>query len=126
MKLYQELLMDHYQHPRNKGRIKNPDFSTADYNPSCGDSIAFEGTIKNNCLVEVAFTGKGCVISQATASLLSEWATGKTLTEVTALTADDVQKMIGMELGPMRLRCALLPLQVLQQGIRTARPECRA
>lgn len=117
MKLYQELLMDHYQNPRNKGRLENPDFSTVEYNPSCGDSVAFEGHIKNNCLTAVAFTGKGCVISQATASLLSEWAKNKTLDEIIKLTADDLQAMIGMQLGPMRLRCALLPLQVLQQGV---------
>lgn len=118
MKLYQQLLMDHYQHPRNKGHLKNPDFTTEDYNPSCGDSCAFEGIIKNNCLVDVAFTGKGCVISQATASLLTEWALGKTVTEIMTLDAEGVQQMIGMPLGPMRLRCALLPLQVLQAGIK--------
>lgn len=118
MKLYQELLMDHYKHPRNNGHLKNPSFVTADYNPSCGDSITFEGIVQNNILNTVAFTGKGCVISQASASLLSEWARGKTTAEILDFTTENMQKLVGMELGPMRLRCALLPLHVLQNGIK--------
>lgn len=126
MQLYKELLMDHYKHPRNYGTLDNPDFSLQEYNPSCGDSVSFQGNIKNNTLLEVRFSGKGCVISQATASLLSEYSKGKPIDEILALTKDNVLHLIHMELGPTRLKCALLPLQALQEGIIHYKEKLRA
>jgi len=116
--IYQAILLDHYRNPRNRGELEKPDFSSGGDNPSCGDSIAFQGRVKDGKLVAVAFTGSGCVISQATASLLAEYVLNKKLVEIVVLDKDFVLSMIGMQqLGPIRIKCALLSLQALQKGI---------
>jgi len=115
--LYQELLMDHYRHPRNRGTINNSDFTSVQHNPSCGDSVKFMGCIHKNKVTSLAFNGAGCVISQATASLLSEKTLNITVNDILVLDKDFVLRMIGMQLGPIRLKCALLPLQALQEGL---------
>ena len=117
MKIYHDLLTDHYRNPRNKGHLKKPDFSSAQFNPSCGDSVIFEGTIRNGRIATVAFDGAGCVISQAAASLLSEVVIGKTVGEILKLDTAFMKELVGIPLGPVRLKCALLPLQALHDGI---------
>jgi len=109
--------MDHFKNPRNRGKLENPDFAVDQYNPSCGDSISVEGIIQDGILIKLAFTGKGCVISQASASLLSEFCIGRPIDEILALGAEDITKLIGMQLGPTRIKCALLSLIALQGGI---------
>lgn len=118
MNLYQEILMDHYRNPRNNGVLANGDFCAEQRNSSCGDEVVFMGNIANNILVDVTFHGKGCVISQATASLLSEKVKGMSLDDIIALDNDDLLAMLSMQLGPVRLLCALLSLMALQKGIR--------
>ncbi len=116
--MYQEALLEHYKYPYNKCKLDQAaSFATELHNPSCGDSISMEGIIVDDKLTKLCFQGKGCVISQATASMLIEDNEGKTITELLALNSEDVIKLIGMDLGPVRLKCALLPLQVLQSGI---------
>ena len=115
--LYQEILMDHYRYPRNGGTLDKPDFLTDSVNPSCGDSVTFCGTISLGTLKEVKFQGKGCVISQAAASLLTERVKNSKLVDIRALDVHTMQLLLGMQLGPTRLRCALLPLEALQKGI---------
>jgi nitrogen fixation NifU-like protein len=117
MNLYQKRLMDHYHHPHNRGQLPNPDFSIEEYNPSCGDLISMQGRIENNRVSNIHFDGKGCIISQASASLLTQECNGKNLTDILALTTHDVETWIGTSLGPLRLKCALMPLQALQAGI---------
>lgn len=117
MDLYQAELMDHYRHPRNQGALEVPDFSSGSCNPSCGDSVQFTGHIKNGVVVAVLFQGKGCVISQAAASMLTQSVLDKTMQEIMALNADSMLKLVGIALGPMRIKCALLPLEALQKGI---------
>lgn len=114
---YQEELLDHYKNPRNKEPLADADFSVGDENPSCGDKIAIQGSVEGDVITKLAFSGSGCVISQAAASKLTELCIGKTLSEVLALTKDDMIKLVGIPLGPVRLKCALLALQVLQKGI---------
>jgi nitrogen fixation protein NifU and related proteins len=118
LNLYQEILMDHYRNPRNNGVIDVADFSAEQRNSSCGDEVLCTGLINDNTLDNVLFKGKGCVISQATASLLSEYAKHKPLNALLELDKDDIVAMIGMPLGPVRLQCGLLPLMALQNGIR--------
>lgn len=115
--LYQEILMDHYKHPRNRITLDHPDFSSMSHNPSCGDSVQFEGMIRNGIIEKLAFQGVGCVISQAMASILSEKLTGKTATEIQSLEKDYVLVILGMQMGPTRLKCALLPLQAIQSAV---------
>jgi nitrogen fixation NifU-like protein len=111
--------MDHYRCPRNRGTLDNADFKSGLYNPSCGDKVAMEGYIQENVLTKVVFEGTGCVISQATASLLTELVIGKSLDDIKTLNKDFIQDQLGIELGPIRIKCALLPLQALQEGIDT-------
>lgn len=115
--MYHELLMDHYRHPRHAGHLDHPDFSSGQVNPSCGDSVKFEGMIEHDTITDIAFSGSGCVISQATSSMVSEYVLGKTIDEVLALHKEDIVRLIGVQLGPIRLKCALLALQALHQGL---------
>ena len=116
-KIYQEEILEHFKQPKNKKTIDNPDFSSGKYNPSCGDSIAITGKITNDTITELGFNGSGCVISQATASMLTQLCVGKTPQEVLALGKEDIQAMLGMQLGPTRIKCAILSLQALQDGL---------
>lgn len=121
LNLYQEILMDHYRNPRNNGVLAQCDFHAEQRNSSCGDEVVLMGIIADNILTDVTFQGKGCVISQATASLLSEQVKNKTLDEILALDKDDLTAMLKMQLGPVRLLCALLSLTALQNGVKYAR-----
>ncbi len=117
MDLYQQTLMDHYRYPRNRGTLDNADFKSGLYNPSCGDKVAMEGCVQERILTKAVFEGNGCVISQATASLLTEALVGKSIEDIVALDNQFLHTMLGTELGPIRFKCALLPLQALQEGI---------
>ncbi len=110
--------MDHYRNPRHRGTLNNPDFDTGQFNPSCGDAVGMQGIIKDDNLVEVAFEGKGCVISQAAASMLCQFALNRSTEELVSLSADDILDLIKIPLGPTRLKCALLALYALKQGIK--------
>ena len=118
-RIYRQELLDHYKHPRNKKEIANPTFSTTINNPACGDKVAMQGIIENGTIADLGFAGSGCVISQAAASMLTEACIGKNVNDVLAMTKDDIIKLIGIPLGPSRLRCALISLEVLQQGLKT-------
>jgi nitrogen fixation NifU-like protein len=115
--LYRELILDHYKNPRHKGTLDPHDFSFEDENPLCGDKIRIDVRLDENRRVkDAAFSGRGCAISQASASLLTEAIMGKSIDDVKALTKDDILEMLGIELGPVRLKCALLSLKVLKAG----------
>jgi nitrogen fixation protein NifU and related proteins len=116
--LYRENILDHYQNPRNYGTLDDPDFSYEDDNPLCGDVIRIDVKVNDeNRITQVGFSGEGCAISQATASMLTEEILGKTLDEVKHLSKEDVLDMLGIQLGPVRLKCALLSLKVLKAGV---------
>jgi nitrogen fixation protein NifU and related proteins len=115
--LYREVILDHYKNPRNQGTLDPNDFSYEDENPLCGDKLRIDVRLDENQRVkEVGFTGRGCAISQASASMLTETIMGKTLDEVKQIGKDDILQMLGIELGPVRLKCALLSLKVLKAG----------
>ncbi len=115
--LYHERLLDYFHHPRKKGTLENPDFSTGVHNPSCGDSIVVQGIISQEVLVTCRFQAQGCVISSAAASLLVELAEGKPVEEILGYTSETMLGLVGLSLGPTRIRCALLVLEALQGGI---------
>ena len=115
--LYQDILLDHYKNPRNSGRLEKADLESSAHNPSCGDSVSLQALVNNNLIIRAAFTGTGCVISQATASLTTVFITGKNITEVEKITAQDILTLLGIELGPMRARCALLSLEALREAV---------
>lgn len=117
-KLAQEILLEHYKYPKNFKILENPDMKSGAFNPSCGDSVAFQAKIIDAKIELLTFQGSGCVISQATASILTVYATGKTIAELELLNAQKIMTLIGIELGPMRARCALLSLEALLSGIK--------
>jgi len=116
--LYRELIIDRYKNPHFRGSLEPHDISFEDDNPLCGDHIRIDLRINGDERVsEVAFDGHGCAISQATADLLAESILGKTLDEVKQINKQDILDMLGIELGPVRLKCALLSLKVLKAGV---------
>ena len=126
--MYKEELMDHFRYPRNKKKLEKPDFTKEEKNVSCGDQVCVQGKIETDAsgvqrIADLGFSGSGCVISLAAASMLTEKCIGKTVDEVLAVTKDDMVKMLGLQLGPVRLRCALLCLQALQNGLQEFRQE---
>jgi len=115
--LYRENILDHYQNPRNYGTLDAPDISYQDDNPLCGDVIRLDLQLDDQQQIkQVRFSGQGCAISQASASMLTEEILGKTLDEVKQISKDDILDMLGIQLGPVRLKCALLSLKVLKAG----------
>lgn len=115
--LYREHILDHYQNPRNYGEIDDPDVSHEEYNPLCGDRLILELKYEDDHVAEVKFHGEGCAISQASASMLTELIAGKSIDEVKALTKDDVLGMLGIPVGPVRMKCALLSLKAVKAGV---------
>lgn len=116
--LYRELIIDRYKNPQYRGSLDPHDISFEDDNPLCGDHIRIELRVNGGGRVsEAVFEGHGCAISQASADLLMETVIGKPLEEVKALTKEDILDLLGIELGPVRLKCALLSLKVLKAGV---------
>lgn len=114
--LYRELILEHYQHPHNHGTLPDADVSFEDSNPLCGDRIRIDLKIKDGIVTDVKFTGKGCAISQASASMLTDEIKGKSLEEIRRIDKQVVLDLLGIPLGPTRLKCALLPLKVIKAG----------
>ena len=114
--LYREEILDHYKHPRRKGHLENPDIHYHDHNPFCGDELTIELNVKDGIVVDAAFDGRGCSISQAAASMLMEEIVGKSLDEIKAYNKETILDLLGIEIGPVRLKCALLSLKVLKAG----------
>ena len=116
--LYREVIIDRYKNPQMQGSLDPHDFTYEDDNPLCGDRIRIDIRVDGNGIVsEAAFSGEGCAISQASADLLLESIIGKPLPDVKMLSKEDILEMLGIQLGPVRLKCALLSLKVLKAGV---------
>lgn len=116
--LYREIIIDRYKNPVHKGSLEPHDIAFEDDNPLCGDFIRIELRISEEEIIEEAvFGGHGCAISQASADLLLDEIIGKSVDEVKELSKEDILDLLGIELGPVRLKCALLSLKVLKAGI---------
>lgn len=116
--LYREQIIERYKSPQYRGHLEPHDIYFEDDNPLCGDHIEITIRLNSNDVVtEAAFDGKGCAISQASADLLIEAVHGKSLNDVKALNKEDVLDLLGIDLGPVRLKCALLSLKVLKAGV---------
>ena len=115
---YREEILEHYTRPHNYGRLENPDITHEEHNPLCGDQVRFDLQLDGDghTVKDVRFSGVGCAISKASASMLSDLILGKTLDEIKGLTSEDVLDELGIDLGPVRLKCALLPLKVVKVG----------
>jgi len=116
--LYREEIVDRYKNPRFQGLLNPNDYSYQDDNPVCGDHIQIDLRVdESEIVIEALFSGEGCSISQASADMLMEKVTGMKLNDVRALAKQDVLDLLGIELGPVRLKCALLSLKVLKGGV---------
>lgn len=132
--LYQEILLDHYAHPRNRGRLEPADIVVEGANPSCGDEVSVYARVEDGVIREIRFEGRGCTISQASASMMTERVKGKTLEEAKTLierfkgmmqgdpadegTLGDLVALQGVRRFPVRVKCATLAWVALQQGVR--------
>ncbi|GIK09568.1 MAG: iron-sulfur cluster scaffold-like protein [Anaerolineaceae bacterium] len=116
--LYREVIIEHYKNPSYRGRLYPHDISFADSNPLCGDHIQIDLRVDaDGTITEARFDGHGCAISQASADLLMESIIGKSVEDVKRLNKQDILDMLGIDLGPVRLKCALLSLKVLKAGV---------
>lgn len=115
--LMMDYLIDHYKNPHNYGEINEPEYSFEDGNPSCGDQIKITLNTNNGVIEDIKFKGKGCIISQAAASILTDMVKGKKVEEATKLTKEEMLENLLIPIGPMRLKCALLGLKVLKRAI---------
>jgi nitrogen fixation NifU-like protein len=116
--MYRQQILDHYKNPRNYGELEDPAFSHVGENPSCGDTLRIDVNLADDgeTIEHVRFSGDGCAISQASASMLTERLRGMTLDEVAELDTDDVVEMLGVDISPMRIKCAVLAEKVVQDG----------
>lgn len=116
--MYRQQILDHYKNPRNYGEIEEPTFTHVGENPMCGDEIRMDVVLDDDeeTIERVAFRGDGCAISQASASMLSEKLAGMTVEELDAMDRDDVTEMLGVDISPMRVKCAVLAEKVAQDG----------
>ncbi|MCC6179512.1 MAG: SUF system NifU family Fe-S cluster assembly protein [Chloroflexi bacterium] len=134
--LYKETILDHYQHPRNKGQLDEPDLATRGHNPLCGDEVLLSVKMgKGDTIADIAFTGRGCSISQASASMMTDSVKGRDLASALALAEgvkemmagsgstdgvqayDDLESLQGVKRFPVRVKCALLPWTALSEVI---------
>jgi len=117
MDMYREIILDHYKHPRNAGHLPHATAAAHAYNATCGDKITMEIKIDNNKISDIRFSGTGCAISQASASMLTEKVKGMKITDVKNLKTDDIMNMLETTLTPSRVKCATLPLEVLTKAL---------
>ena len=119
--LYRDEILEHYREPHNFGTLEAPDAVYEGHNPLCGDRITLmlalgeDGTVR-----DVAFNGRGCAISQASASLLTDQIKGRPVSDLEGLTKQDILDLLGIEISPARLKCALLSLDTLQHALRAS------
>ncbi|OIO13206.1 SUF system NifU family Fe-S cluster assembly protein [Candidatus Gottesmanbacteria bacterium CG23_combo_of_CG06-09_8_20_14_all_37_19] len=133
--IYREVILDHYKNPRNFGKMQKANASYEEHNPLCGDKIIIQVKLnkndpglsnlsnksafirQNRTISDIRFSGEGCAISVASASMLTEFVTGKSIKDVAKITTKDILNMLGIKLTPTRLKCALLPLEILQKTL---------
>ncbi len=116
--LYKENIMDHYQHPRNKLKLERYTCSHREFNPLCGDEITIFVSIKKEAIDNISFQGNGCAISQAAASMLTDFIKEKSIEEIKRLGPWDVFNLLGIRISHTRSKCALLCLKAVQSGLR--------
>lgn len=116
--MYKEIILDYYRNPRNRGTIENPDSKSRDSNPLCGDVVEMQMKFSGGKVSDIKFSGDGCAISQASASMLTELVIGKTTDEVRKIDKALLIENLGSpNLGAVRIKCALLPLKVMKTAL---------
>lgn len=115
--IYQAIILDHYRNPRCHGTLDHPTHHAKGLNASCGDKLQMDIVVKNDMIEDMRFSGVGCAISQASASLLSEAMTGKPVAEALALEPKEALALLGVTLSPSRIKCGLLALETLKKAL---------
>jgi nitrogen fixation NifU-like protein len=115
--LYRDYILEHYRRPHNFGTLDEPSASIEGSNPLCGDRITLQIHVADGAVDQIAFTGRGCAISQASASLLTDEVKGKPLADVAGFGADELLELLGIEISPARLKCAMLSHETLQKAL---------
>ncbi len=115
MDLYREEILEHWKSPQNFGKLSGADLVVEQINPLCGDAVTFYFKIRNKKIINVSFEGKGCAISIASASILSEEIKGKQVSAISKITGEDVIKLLGTQLTAARLKCAFLSLEAIRK-----------
>jgi nitrogen fixation protein NifU and related proteins len=113
---YRDYILDHYRNPRNFGTLERSDAEAEDLNPLCGDQIRMQLRLDDGVVEDVRFSGRGCAISQASASMLTEMVKGMKLADVAKLSKDAVLENVGIGISPTRMKCAMLGLRVLKSA----------
>jgi nitrogen fixation protein NifU and related proteins len=116
--MYREHILEHYKSPQNYGALDDPQITYREDNPLCGDDIEIQIALDGDKVSDIRFRGQGCAISQASASLLTEEVKGKTLDQLKAMDKDKVLELLAIPISPVRLKCALLSLSVIQGGVK--------
>ncbi len=117
MDLYREEILDHYKHPHHFGHVDRADLCFHDSNPFCGDEITLELQVEGDKVVDAACPGHGCAISRASASMMTDEIIGKSLEELRGWQKDQVLDLLGIEVGPVRMKCALLAFKALKGAV---------
>ncbi len=112
-----EILLDHYRNPHNHGQIDDASEKLIEFNPVCGDTVQLTIKIDNDVVSDIKFIGRGCSVSQGSASMLTDKVKGMKIEEIKKINEDDILRMLGLKLGPSREKCALLSLNALQKCI---------
>ena len=115
--IYKENILEHYKHPHNQRKMQNCTHQHLGFNPLCGDRILFFVKVKEERIEDASFIGSGCAISQAATSILSDKIKGKTLSDIQALTKEDIYSWLGIPIGPVRMKCALLGVVTLKEAL---------
>ncbi len=115
--IYRENILDHFKSPRNFGTLENPDLKHRELNPVCGDQIEIQANVKEGKIEKIKFNGKGCAISQSSASMLTEKAKSMSLEKAKKITKEEIVEMLGIPISPTRLKCAILSLDTLKNAI---------
>lgn len=115
--LYREIILEEYKHPKNKGKLENATCSCGKKNPTCGDEITVDLLLSDGKISDVAFDGVGCAISQASASLFTEHIKGMTVAEVEKMDEQEILKLLGIDLNPMRMKCAVLVMRAVSGAL---------
>ncbi len=115
--IYRENILDHYKHPRNFGVTEGASATHKEINHACGDEIRVFVHINNNKITDITFTGKGCAISIASASMLTQHIKGKTIEDARAMKDEDMMRLLGIQLGIVRKKCGTLALKILHKCV---------
>jgi nitrogen fixation protein NifU and related proteins len=124
--LYRDYILEHYRRPHNFGVLANATATQEGANPLCGDRITLQLRVADGQIASVGFTGRGCAISQASASLLTDEIKGKPISSAAGMSSSDVLDLLGIEISPARMKCALLSLETLQGALGPSRTEAKA